>query len=96
MSKAEKTLSIVLRGTSDANVPFKDLCSLLLNLGRFSPDGTAEIPRHNWAGGQFRISRGWLHGDLQEVQYLFLLRSWGAVLIELSAVDRDSVARDLR
>ncbi len=33
MSKTEKTLNIVLRGTSDANVPFKDICSLLLNLG---------------------------------------------------------------
>lgn len=33
MGKSEKTLSIVLRGTSDANVPFKDLCSLLLKLG---------------------------------------------------------------
>ena len=33
MGKFEKTLSIVLRGTSDANVPFKDLCLLLLNLG---------------------------------------------------------------
>lgn len=35
MGKTEKTLGIVLRGTSDANVPFKDLCSLLLNLGFF-------------------------------------------------------------
>lgn len=33
MGKSEKTLSIVLRATSDANVPFKDLCSLLLKLG---------------------------------------------------------------
>ena len=33
MGKAEKTLSSVLRGTSDANIPFKDLCSLLLKLG---------------------------------------------------------------
>ena len=33
MGKAEKTLSIVLRGTSDANVQFKDLCSLLVKLG---------------------------------------------------------------
>jgi hypothetical protein len=33
MGKAEKTLSIVLRGTSDANIPFKDLCSLMLKLG---------------------------------------------------------------
>jgi hypothetical protein len=33
MSKTEKTLSIVLRGTSDANVQFEDLCSLLVKLG---------------------------------------------------------------
>lgn len=33
MGKAEKTLSIVLRGTSDTNIPFKDLCSLLRKLG---------------------------------------------------------------
>lgn len=33
MGKAEKTLTLVLRGTSDANIPFKDLCSLLLKLG---------------------------------------------------------------
>ena len=33
MSKAEKTLSIVLRGTSDANIQFKNLCSPLVNLG---------------------------------------------------------------
>jgi hypothetical protein len=33
MSKAEKTLNTVLRGTSDANIPFKDLCSLMLKLG---------------------------------------------------------------
>jgi hypothetical protein len=33
MGKAETTLSLVLRGTSDANIPFKDLCSLLLKLG---------------------------------------------------------------
>ena len=33
MSKADKTLSIVLRGTSDANIQFKDLCSLLVKLG---------------------------------------------------------------
>jgi hypothetical protein len=33
VGKAEKTLSLVLRGTSDANIPFNDLCSLLLKLG---------------------------------------------------------------
>ncbi len=53
MGKADKTLSIVLRGTSDTNVPFKDLCSLLLKLGFvervrgdhyiYSKDGVEEI-----------------------------------------------------
>lgn len=33
MGKSEKTLNLVLRGTSDANVPFKELCLLLLKLG---------------------------------------------------------------
>jgi hypothetical protein len=33
MGKSEKTLSIVLSGTSDANIPFKDLFSLMLNHG---------------------------------------------------------------
>jgi hypothetical protein len=33
MGKAEKTLTLVLRGTSDANISFNDLCSLLLKLG---------------------------------------------------------------
>jgi hypothetical protein len=33
MGKAEKTLNLVLRGTSDENISFQDLCSLLLKLG---------------------------------------------------------------
>ncbi len=33
MSKIEKLLFQVLRGTSDANIVFKDLCHLLLSLG---------------------------------------------------------------
>jgi len=33
MGKAEKTLSLVLRGTSDANIRFQELCSLLRKLG---------------------------------------------------------------
>jgi len=33
MGKTEKTLSLVLRGTSDANISFPDVCSLLLKLG---------------------------------------------------------------
>lgn len=33
MSKHEKTLLTVLRGTSDANVRFDDLCALLQKLG---------------------------------------------------------------
>jgi len=33
MSKHEKVLLQVLRGTSDANVAFSDLCLLLKNLG---------------------------------------------------------------
>jgi hypothetical protein len=33
MGKTEKTLSLVLRGTSDANISFRDVCSLLLKLG---------------------------------------------------------------
>jgi len=33
MGKTEKTLSLVLRGNSDANIPFRDVCSLLVKLG---------------------------------------------------------------
>jgi len=33
MTKAEKTLNTVLRGSSDANIAFNDLCSLMLKLG---------------------------------------------------------------
>ena len=33
MPNAEKILDAVLRGTSDANIPFGGLCHLLTNLG---------------------------------------------------------------
>lgn len=33
MGKTEKTLKQILRGASDANVSFKDLCNLLKRLG---------------------------------------------------------------
>jgi hypothetical protein len=33
MGKTEKTLSLVLRGNSDANIPFRDVCGLLVKLG---------------------------------------------------------------
>lgn len=33
MGKIEKTLQKILRGASDANVSFKDLCNLLKRLG---------------------------------------------------------------
>jgi len=33
VSSSEKTLDIVLRGTSDANVRFEDLCNLLRGFG---------------------------------------------------------------
>jgi len=33
MSKFEKTLSLILRGTSDSNIAFADLCHLLKGLG---------------------------------------------------------------
>ena len=33
MGKYEKLLDLILRGTSDANVPFDDLCNLLTRLG---------------------------------------------------------------
>lgn len=33
MSRSEKTLRKVVRGTSDANIRFEDLCGLLLALG---------------------------------------------------------------
>ena len=33
MARHEKTLLQVLRGASDANIPFEDLCALLRHLG---------------------------------------------------------------
>lgn len=33
MSKFEKALSVILKGTSDSNIPFADLCHLLKGLG---------------------------------------------------------------
>ena len=33
MSSVEKTLNQVLRGTSDANIAFRDLCRILIRLG---------------------------------------------------------------
>jgi hypothetical protein len=35
VSKANKTLERILRGTSDANIGFRDLCVLLRHLGFF-------------------------------------------------------------
>jgi hypothetical protein len=53
MGKTEKTLTAILRGTSDANISFNDLCLLLKDLGFserirgdhfiYSKDGIAEI-----------------------------------------------------
>jgi predicted RNA binding protein YcfA (HicA-like mRNA interferase family) len=33
MVKSEKLLLKILRGTSDSNIPFKQLCQLLINMG---------------------------------------------------------------
>ncbi|HRJ41940.1 MAG: type II toxin-antitoxin system HicA family toxin [Caldilineaceae bacterium] len=33
MAQRDKTLDRILRGTSDANIPFSDLCQLLRRLG---------------------------------------------------------------
>ena len=33
MTKREKTLQRILRGTSDANIPFNELCTLLISFG---------------------------------------------------------------
>jgi predicted RNA binding protein YcfA (HicA-like mRNA interferase family) len=53
MAGRDKTLAAVLRGTSDANIDFRDLCGLLIGLGFierirgshhvFSHDGIEEI-----------------------------------------------------
>ncbi len=53
MTKRDKILDKVLRGTSDANIPFSDLCRLLERLGFaerirgshhiFAKDGVDEI-----------------------------------------------------
>jgi hypothetical protein len=33
MSKFEKLIAQILRGTSDVNIAYKDLCQLLIHLG---------------------------------------------------------------
>lgn len=53
MSQRDKLLAKILIGTSDANIPFTELCQLLINLGFeerirgshhiFSRDGVEEI-----------------------------------------------------
>ena len=53
MAKFDKLLSHILRGTSDANIPFEDFCHLLRRLGFeerirgnhhiFTKDGVEEI-----------------------------------------------------
>jgi predicted RNA binding protein YcfA (HicA-like mRNA interferase family) len=53
MSRLTKLLSIILKGASDANIPFSELCSLLRGLGFeerirgdhhiFTKDGVPEI-----------------------------------------------------
>jgi hypothetical protein len=53
MAGRNKTLTAVLRGTSDANIDFRDLCGLLFSIGFservrgshhiFSRDGVEEI-----------------------------------------------------
>jgi hypothetical protein len=62
MSKFAKTLERILRGTSDANIAFEDLCSLLRHLGFaerirgshhiFSREGVAEILNLQPRGGK--------------------------------------------
>ena len=62
MSRPAKTLERVLRGTSDANIAFDDLCGLLRHLGFaervkgshhiFTRDGIAEILNLQPKGGK--------------------------------------------
>ena len=62
MAKYDKLLFRLLRGTSDANLPFDDLCSLLRRLGFverirgdhhiFTKDGVEEILNLQPKGGQ--------------------------------------------
>jgi hypothetical protein len=62
MSKVTKTLERILRGTSDANIGFEDLCTLLRHLGFaervrgshhiFTRDGVAEILNLQPRGGK--------------------------------------------
>jgi hypothetical protein len=62
MGRPAKTLARVLRGTSDANIAFDDLCGLLRHLGFdervkgshhiFTRDGVAEILNLQPKGGK--------------------------------------------
>ena len=62
MGKSEKLLLKILRGTSDSNIPFDQLCQLLENMGFekhirgshhiFTKDGTEEILNIQPKGGK--------------------------------------------
>jgi len=62
MGKSEKLLLKILRGTSDSNIPFEQLCQLLENMGFekcirgshhiFTKDGTEEILNIQPKGGK--------------------------------------------
>jgi hypothetical protein len=65
VSKVVKTLDRVLRGSSDANIGFDDLCALLRHLGFaerirgshhiFTRDGVAEILNLQPRGGKAKV-----------------------------------------
>lgn len=65
MGKEEKVLVKVLRGTSDANIPFNDLCFLLRHLGFderikgshhiFARSGVQEILNLQPKGGKAKV-----------------------------------------
>jgi hypothetical protein len=65
MGKAEKTLSLVLRGTSDANVLFQELFSLLRKVGFservrgdhfiYTKEGVEEILNLEPIGGEAKV-----------------------------------------
>ena len=90
MSKVRKTLEKTLRGNADANIPFGDLCALLLRLGFvertrgdhhiFTRDGVVEILNLQPRGGRAK--------PYQVKQVRAVITAYG-LTSELEANDRE-------
>jgi predicted RNA binding protein YcfA (HicA-like mRNA interferase family) len=69
MGKFEKLLSQILRGTSDANIPFDDLCQLLQRLGfEGRTRGSHHIFRKQGVEEKINLQRGGVQAKPYQVR----------------------------